>query len=1625
MADPPAKKPSSSSSSSKPAFSVAIPPRAPGAASSRPEGPLPTPAAESDTDELAMETSTSKPASKSQKEGVFKILKRQANEGLETQYIVMLVEDGKKRDESQLKELAPNLLAAFLAENAPPVPVTAVDTSEIVLESDSDAEPAVPAAKFKPSRSTATRKEKTAPASDEDDGTEDEDEEDEDDDGASGDDASEGDESSQSGEESSEEDLDASDDFADEDGGARRPRRATKSKSAVVKVKSPKKGVRASTRSTRHQKTFDLGGGEMDVDEEADLSQSEDEGGHSRRATRARPSVSGDDFSDSEMRWAKKESRRQQQADEMELDSDSEYEHGESSLIQHTHYAECGKCGDGPVTEILARITNRRKNRRGKKKARKNDDLKEDSDQEEERVRKLGAWLECKVCTSPFHYGCLQESNRKAFSRSLQAAHDALHAPPPAPPVVAPLDGEPAPEPAPAAPIPKRERRELDIRAKLPVLKCGFCEKVGGRRCFICGVSGRKANDPAPAAPAPVIEAPPPAAAAADADAMDADPVVAADNVKLAEDTLAEDTLAADKVAADKAKAIAEIPALMFRCMKCKRASHYTCMPIDESLLEEPAEAHIESYLADKQCHQCWSFKGTLDVILAWSVDEALAQQMLAADVDPDDVRVVVEQTLKKDDQTGRMVAIPSAKDPTATASYLVKWQGESYRRLEWVPHAYLVAAYQAKLSNFLARGSTVTFDSKPEDDEKEDGEEDRPAATGSAPLPDAAAEDRIPIAWKTVDRVLDVNYRSRNGRTTVRHANYRDLPADPAESIELIDDCYIKWGDLPYSSSTWEAPPGKNDPGYDAFVKAYGRFLTASHPSMRVPNPTPKQFLELDKPRNHKKFQAIATQPSYIEGGKLMPFQLEGVNFMYYQWWKRTGCILADEMGLGKTVQIITFLSVLSQKEGARPFLVAVPNSTMGNWVREFERWAPSMRVVPYGGDAPSRRIVEEFELFDDLGKALKTHVVVATYEALEKNINVFKRVARWDCLVVDEGQRLKSGMGGLLFSALRSLNVNHRVLLSGTPLNNNITELFNLLHFIDPDQWGNSAELQEEYSDLTKEKVEKIRGILKPYFLRRTKELVLDLPPLNEIIVPVTMTPLQRQLYKSILERNAAALESIYQKTSKSMAKNKSRKTSFNNILMELRKLLGHPYLVSPDLEPVGVTPAQAHLNLRDASAKFILLSMMLPKLKEGGHRVLIFSQFKLTLNVLEDFLRGLNMKYLRLDGDTVQLDRQRGIDAYQKEGSDVFCYLLSTRAGGVGINLTKADTVIMFDQDFNPHQDIQAISRAHRIGQVNPVRVFKLMVKGTCEERIFQAGTKKLGLDHLIIQRLDAQEEEANEVESVLQYGAKAIFDDQEAEATAIRVTDAMIENLLTRTSGIMPPSPKKDGAASFAHAKIWAESGDLEDVVVGSDDEIAPGDGDFWSNMLHQQEAADREAKQTTEANAGRGKRNRREVVYTIDRRRKAEAAEESGDDSDDNFVEAEGDESGDDYDIGELDKEDMPTSGKQKRQKLSHGLAHSTVPLTPEELARRSEAKRAKRVQNIDSLARAAAVYNDDDVNLLLAMARGAERVEQTRLLKKATRQIYALCSKPYDGPLNSIANQGSSTSSKARKLSPL
>ncbi|KAM0792856.1 hypothetical protein ACM66B_002620 [Microbotryomycetes sp. NB124-2] len=1371
-----------------------------------------------------------------------------------------------------------------------------------------------------------------------------------------------------------------------------------------------------------------------------------------------------------------------------DLDSiEPDPELGWAAQYQHRRY--CARCEQPPVPEALQKHKARRAKKTGRPNKKKpksiEAEFEEDSDQEIERISKLGAWMKCNVCIEAYHFQCMPGALRKDFTDALKEEHETAWLaanPPPPPPVYDPseyvLDEETGEMVPPLPPLhlppPRPTKPELDMRSTFVIPKCWSCKKVGGRRCFCCGQSGRKvegeaieaveadddkaeetaaavdnpvdrsnasapvfgAGSPLPplpteaapaVAPTPAestsIEAPVPAvsvdtSAAAPASAAPAaegavapastpaqPPAVAALSAHAAEDSMPQSgaTTAATATPApmaedaegDSEEEVVEgaiPPSLMFRCGKCHRASHYSCM---DSTGEEYFEERATAYFRDGQCHDCYRFAVVLDVILAWAEDDSLPE-LPKDEIDEDDVVDEIPVTRRKDPETGKIYEIPSVKDIGARAKYLVKWQQMSYRQLSWVPHAYLAAVYPAKLGNFLARGSQVQFDAPPAGDEPEesDNDKDKTELLGAIPLPDPDAEERIPKGWITPDRILNVWYQSKKqGETNVvEHRHYRGLPEDPAEAVKLVKDAYIKWGDLPYSNSSREAPPDESDPAWPAFFKAYKDFLRASSPAMKVPRLSPKELdAHIRQPRG---FNELKGQPDYVKGGELMPFQMEGVNFLYFKWSRRQGCILADEMGLGKTVQIITFLSVLYHEHRARPFLVTVPNSTIGNWVREFERWAPDMRVVPYSGDIESRRIIEEYELYDQGGN-LKTDVVLATYESLEKNIETFRNVSRWDALVVDEGQRLKSGTQGLLFNALQSLNIGHHVLLSGTPLNNNIIELFNLLSFIDPGKWTNLEELTERYAELNPELVEEIRTILKPYFLRRTKDLVLNLPPLTEIVVPVSMSVLQRQIYKNILERNAAAIEQIYQRALPSTGyKAKARRTNFNNILMELRKTLCHPYIIAPEMEPTDVTPQQAQANLTEASAKLVLLSSMLPKLKANGHRVLIFTQFKYMLTLLERFLTGMKYKHSRLDGDTKQLDRQRGIDEFQAPGSEVFCYLLSTRAGGVGINLTSADTVIMFDQDFNPHQDIQAIARAHRIGQTRPVRVFKLLVKGTCEEKIFNAGNKKLGLDHLIIRRIDAKDE-TEDVESILQYGAKAIFDDREAEATAIRYSDAEIDELLTRSA---EPAAEGDttAAGAFAHAKIWEKTGKLGEVRVEGEDGDGNDDGmhGFWADIIDQQEAAARAARAAAAANIGRGRRTK-PVSYQTDM--PVSKTRKRGGDSD---FDSSGDEFGGDRggfsDADTDDEFSFGFDGRGRGRKSRGGDGWSNDRHTPKR-QRLSKAERArKRRDQLEMLHKHAKRFNEPELESILIRTETTNVRDQSYWLEEATKFIRGL-----------------------------
>jgi len=407
----------------------------------------------------------------------------------------------------------------------------------------------------------------------------------------------------------------------------------------------------------------------------------------------------------------------------------------------------------------------------------------------------------------------------------------------------------------------------------------------------------------------------------------------------------------------------------------------------------------------------------------------------------------------------------------------------------------------------------------------------------------------------------------------------------------------------------------------------------------------------------------------------------------------------------------------------------------------------------------------------------------------------------------------------------------------------------------------------------------------MLRPRFLRRTKADVLNfLPSKSEIIIPLSMSSVQRELYKSIVSQDPELLKAITTRFEKGQRQFKSDLPKLRNILMELRKCLAHPFVQSPGLEDRNVDEEQEQRALTEASSKLDFLAKILPKLRERGHRILFFSQFLDMLNILEDFLAGIGFRFARLDGKTATVERQHIIDEFNSSESKLDCFLLSTRAGGAGINLgtapnrfltvATADTVIIYDPDHNPHQDLQALARAHRIGQEKKVVVFRLMTRNTVEgfefdnpadeERIYQTSKKKMILDHLIVESLDNNEEKLD-VEALILHGLKALFEDSGEKD--IKYDEADIEKLLDRTQieETVDGKPSDEGGlGAFKTARIWATStAQIEDLTEDNGAILEVG---YWDRIIQERMSIAEARKLAAAEDAGRGKR-RASKVYS--------------------------------------------------------------------------------------------------------------------------------------------------------------
>ncbi|KAI3379574.1 hypothetical protein SNEBB_007410 [Seison nebaliae] len=470
---------------------------------------------------------------------------------------------------------------------------------------------------------------------------------------------------------------------------------------------------------------------------------------------------------------------------------------------------------------------------------------------------------------------------------------------------------------------------------------------------------------------------------------------------------------------------------------------------------------------------------------------------------------------------------------------------------------------------------------------------------------------------------------------------------------------------------------------------------------------------------------------PSFIQNGELRDYQIRGLNWLISCHSKNINGILADEMGLGKTLQTISMIGYLKIFLGrTKPFLVIVPKSTLNNWKMEFEKWCPSLNVFILFGTKDERELMG----LDKMKNNRQWDVVITTYELVIIERHFF-RPFKWEYLVIDEAHRLKNEKSRLAV-IVRRIKATHRLLLTGTPLQNNLHELWALLNFLVPEIFDSSDDFDTWFDTNTcldnQELVERLHAILKPFLLRRLKsEVEKTLKPKEEVKLYVKMAKLQKETYKRILLRE---LEYIIPKSTTSSSNSLSA-IRLNNILMQLRKCANHPYMI-PGIEPGPPYTTDEHLI--ESSGKLLLLDKLLFRLKEEGRRILLFSGMVRLLDILEDYLLFRKYSYRRLDGTTSHQDRYKTIDEFNKENSSIFIFIISTRAGGLGINLATADTVIFYDSDWNPQVDLQATDRAHRIGQKGIVKVFRLLSDQSVDERIINLAEKKLRLDHVIIQQ-----------------------------------------------------------------------------------------------------------------------------------------------------------------------------------------------------------------------------------------------------------------------------------------------
>eukprot|EP00923_Selenidium_pygospionis_P001625 GHVN01002358.1.p1 GENE.GHVN01002358.1~~GHVN01002358.1.p1 ORF type:complete len:1954 (+),score=221.04 GHVN01002358.1:543-6404(+) len=872
---------------------------------------------------------------------------------------------------------------------------------------------------------------------------------------------------------------------------------------------------------------------------------------------------------------------------------------------------------------------------------------------------------------------------------------------------------------------------------------------------------------------------------------------------------------------------------------------------------------------------------------------------------------------------------------------FYCKMEGRSFRELRWVTEEYMTERGQdSKVSAFLRKRSD----------------------SYRVPIPVADHDECNFQLYQQVERVMSVRFASQS----------KAEKGQPRRREFLV-----KWYMLGYGESTWELEEKLNQPEDKARINKYLRanelvrarvFEPPAQPAESPKGKANKAEREARIARRQLRVNGTSSEgneaneatctdvtadevtavtdqegssqmwnlfekrklgedsvylPSKGDSGehvKLMEHQLQGIKWMLFCIEKRNhGCMLADEMGLGKTCQAIAAVEHILEclaagGQSSAHALVVVQKTTLENWRREFELWAPHLNVLPFYGDRSDRETILEHEnKWVDMttckettapkDRLLKPDVVFVTFEGM--HTQEFKRFApssfRWSVVVVDECQKAKNKNSKVVLT-LRNVNRECCILLTGTPVQNTTEELYPLLSLIDPVKFTFDKSLQsgsrravgmtkakgesQTASPWTEDKFSQTFGnmqerdgcveiaselqlLLRPYVLRREKANVLKtLPPKTVKLIKIPLTLIQKRCYSGLWHRSITR---------------KEKDVSFNNMHLQLRKVCVHPFLiegmknmimegllgasqVDKELGGIGTEPKAATVSgkidsnetpcgastslsaagepeseeakyqrlLRQSSGKFVLLTKILPRFRSEGRKCLIFSGFKKSIDLVEDLVCDYGWKYERVDGETVTESRQLAIDRFNLD-PERFLFLCTTRAGGLGINLTAATVVIHLDCDFNPQQDLQAQARCHRIGQFKSVDVYHLIAEHTYEDCIlYNIAGRKLGLEAVLLGQFDDPKNgkvklDKQQEEDVLRKGVyAALRDDDDAGREAADFASRSIDDILSNRTAAMTlggESAARDGSRKDEEVEggVGGAKEGVEEVEAGASKE----------------------------------------------------------------------------------------------------------------------------------------------------------------------------------------------------------